>query len=123
MKQQMAKKEVLTNETSNRVGSTSSSQVIDPKKEREKAFQKNMSQMTITLVVISTLVRITTTTCGIYWLFAYDLIAAILGVSADTAIALNAMVPFFVYLRFNRKYRKIFLGLIFGSKKKPGQTI
>jgi hypothetical protein len=122
MKQQMAKKEVLTNETSNRVGVTSSSQVIDPKKEREKAFQKNMAQMTITLVVISTLVRITTTTCGIYWLFAYDLIAAILGVSADTAIALNAMVPFFVYLRFNRKYRKIFLGLICGSKKKKTTT-
>jgi hypothetical protein len=77
--------------TSNRAGSA---QVIDPKKEREKTFQKNMSQMTITLVVISSLVRVTTSTCGIYWLFAYDLIAAILGVSADTAIALNATVPF-----------------------------
>ncbi len=115
----MAKKEVLTNETSNRVGS---SQVIDPKKEREKAFQKNMAQMTITLVVISSLVRVTTLACGIYWLFAYDTIAAILGLSADTAIALNAMVPFFVYMRFNRKYRKIFLGLIFGSKKKKTRT-
>ena len=82
-----------------------------------------MSQMTITLVVISTLVRITTLTCGIYWLFAYDLIAAILGVSADTAIALNATVPFFVYLRFNRKYRKIFLNLIFGNKKKQMKTV
>ena len=120
MKKQMARKEVLTNETSNRAGSA---QVIDPKKEREKTFQKNMSQMTITLVVISTLVRITTLTCGIYWLFAYDLIAAILGVSADTAIALNATVPFFVYLRFNRKYRKIFLGLIFGNKKKQMKTV
>ena len=123
MKRQMAKKEVLTSETSNRVGVTSSSQVIDPKKEREKTFQKNMAQMTITLVVISSLVRVTTLTCGIYWLFAYDTIAAILGVSADTAIALNATVPFFVYLRFNRKYRKIFLGLMFGSKKQPRQTI
>jgi hypothetical protein len=122
MKRQMAKKEVLTNKTSNRVGVTSSSQVIDPKKEREKAFQKNMAQMTIILVVISSLVRVTTLACGIYWLFAYDTIAAILGLSADTAIALNAMVPFFVYMRFNRKNRKIFLGLIFGSKKKPGQT-
>jgi hypothetical protein len=122
MKRQMARKEVLTNETSNRVGVTSSSQVTDIKKEREKAFQKNMYQMTITLVVNSSLVRITTLTCGIYWLFAYDLIAAILGVSADTAIALNAMVPFFVYLRFNRKYRKIFLKLLFGSKKKKTRT-
>jgi hypothetical protein len=101
--------------TSNRAGSA---QVIDPNKEREKTFQKNTSQMTITLVVISSLVRVTTLTCSIYWLFAFDTIAAILGVSADTAIALNATVPFFVYLRFNRKYRKIFLGLIFGSKKK-----
>ena len=128
MKKQMARKEVLSNDTStSRAIVTISAHVIDSKKEREKIFQKNMSQMTITLVVISTLVRITTLTCGIYWLFAYDLIAAILGVSADTAIALNATVPFFVYLRFNRKYRKIFLNLIFESKKKktttpPGNT-
>ena len=101
MKKQMARKEVLSNDTStSRAIVTISAHVIDSKKEREKTFQKNMSQMTITLVVISTLVRITTLTCGIYWLFAYDLIAAILGVSADTAIALNATVPFFVFLRF-----------------------
>ena len=87
------------------------------KTEREKTYQNNMSQMTITFVFISTIVRITTLTCGIYWLFSYDLIAVVLGVSADTAIALNATVPFFVYLRFNRKYRKIFLNLIFGRKK------
>jgi hypothetical protein len=119
MKRQIARKEVLSNETSNRTGVTIiSSHVTDLKKEREKTYQKNMSQMTITLVLISTIVRITTLTCGIYWLFAYDLIAAILGVSADTAIALNATVPFFVYLRFNRKYRRIFLNLIFGNKKK-----
>ena len=115
MKRQMAKKQTLT--TTNLDTVMSSTRVNDMKTEREKTYQNNMSQMTITLVFISTMVRITTLTCGIYWLFSYDLIAAVLGVSADTAIALNATVPFFVYLRFNRKYRKIFLDLIFRRQK------
>ena len=92
------------------------------KLERERIYQKNVTHMTITLVLISTLVRITTLTCGIYWLFQFDLIAAILGVSADTAIALNSTVPFFVYLRFNRKYRKIFLDLILRRQKENSDS-
>ena len=122
MKNHSAKKQKLTNDSSPRAIVIISSQIIDLKKEREKTFQKNVSQMTITLVIISSLVRVTTLTCGIYWLFAYDLIAAILGVSADTAIALNATVPFFVYLRFNRKYRRIFLDLVLGLGKKRHVT-
>ena len=79
---------------------------------RERIYQKNVTRMTITLVSISTLVRITTLACGVYWLFQFDLIAAILGVSADTTIALNSTLSFFVYIRFNKKYRKIFLDLV-----------
>jgi len=57
-------------------------------------------------------VRITTLTCGIYWLFTYDLFAAILGVGADMAIALNSAVAFFVFYVFNKKFRKNFFNLI-----------
>jgi hypothetical protein len=121
MKRQMAKKQTLTTAYLDTV--MASSRVNDMKTERERKYQKNMSQLTITLVMISTIVRITTLTCGIYWLFSYDFIAVVLGVSADTAIALNATVPFFVYLRFNRKYRKIFLNLISGRNKNRRQVI
>ncbi len=123
MKNHSAKKHVLTNDKStSRAIVTDASRAIDSKKEREKTFQKNMSQMTITIVVISTLVRITTLTCGIYWLFAYDLISVILGMCSDTTVALNATVPFIVYLRFNKKYRRIFLGLVLGLGKKRHVT-
>jgi hypothetical protein len=123
MKNHSAKKHVLTNDTStSRAIVTISAHAIDSKKEREKTFQKNMSQMTITLVLISTLVRITTLTCGIYWLFAYDLISVILGMFSDSAVALNATVPFFVFLRFNKKYRRIFLDLVLGPGKKRNVT-
>ena len=124
MKNHSAKKHVLTNDASTgRAMVTFASRAIDSKKEREKTFQKNMSQMTITLVVISIMVRITTLTCGIYWLFAYDLISVIIGMCSDTTVALNATVPFFVYLRFNKKYRRIFLDLILGLGKKINVTV
>ena len=115
IKKQIAKKQLLTSITN--MDTWQPVLVNDLRKSREQIYQNNMTQLTVTLVVISSLVRITTLTCGIYWLFAFDLISAVLGVSADTAQMLNSTVSFFVYLRFNRKYRKIFLDLIFGPVK------
>jgi hypothetical protein len=125
MKKHLAKRQILTtiNQATLNRAVTSTTQVTESKKEKDRTYQHNMSQMTITLVLITTLARIITLSCGIYWLNTFDLIGAILGVSADLAIVLNSTMPFFVYLRFNTKYRKIFSDSIFRrSGQRKAQT-
>ena len=92
--------------------SSTSNQIMDLKKKKEQIKQRSITYMTITLVLISTLVRLTPLSSGIYWMFAYDNVAVVLGVLADCAAALNSIYPFFVYCKFNKKYRKIFLKLL-----------
>ncbi len=119
MKRHVSKKLTLTNINFN-IGNTpnvinlpqTSYQANELAQERIRIYQKNIFQMTITLLTISTIVRITTLTCGIYWLFRNDFFAIIIGMMADISIASNAMLPFFVHLKFNNKYRKILFSIV-----------
>ena len=95
----------------------------DRKNKRQRQYETNMSLMVILLCLISTLVRITTLTCAIYWLLAYDLIGAVLGVSADTIIVINSTLPFFIFLRFNRKFRANFSRLLFQKDMKSSLAV
>ena len=93
-----------------------------PNIDRQRKYQKNMSQMIISLCLITVLVKITNLSSGISWLFTSDLIAVVFGVSADTFIALNSAVPFFIYFRFNRKFRANLFRLVLGRGKKTSLT-
>jgi hypothetical protein len=111
MKKHLSKKQLLVTSFTH-VGPTSSNNHQITRNERERIYERNMLLMVTSVCLFSCLVKTTTLICNIYWLFAYDLIAVILGLAADIFIALNATVPFLIYLSFNQKFRKVLLGLI-----------
>jgi hypothetical protein len=110
MKKHLSKKHLLVS-TFTHVGPTSSNNQIT-RNERERIYERNMLLMVTSVCLFSCLAKTTTLLCNIYWLFAYDLIAVILGLAADILIASNSTMPFLIYLSFNQKFRKVLLGLI-----------
>lgn len=91
--------------------------------ERQRVYEKNIMWMVIIVCLNSCIVKTTTFFCNIYWLFEYDLIANILGIAADTFIAMNSMLPFLIYLRFNRKFREILLKKLFKKGGLQGSSV
>ena len=56
-----------------------------------------MSMMIMSLIALSSLIRLTTLTTDINWLFRYDLVDVALVCAADVAIILNSALAFFLF--------------------------
>jgi len=110
MRKHLSKKQMLVTTFTHAGQTTSNNQPV--RSERERIYERNITLMVTFVCLFSCLTKTTTLLCNIYWLFAYDLIAVLLGLAADIFIALNATVPFLIYLSFNQKYRKVVMGVI-----------
>jgi hypothetical protein len=109
-----------TRDTSNTSSSTSkstssisqksliSSFTFNKSKSKSHKSQKNLSLMITSLITLNIFVRLSDMVCLVYCLISLDLIASILGCINDLAIALNSSLPFFIFYKFNSKFRKEF---------------
>ena len=88
------------------------------KEQKSRQTEKNHLLMVITLCCIAIVSRAVLIMNSVYYLFSTDYIATLSGALVDLAIAFGPAVSFFVFHRFNRRFKKEFLIMIGILKRK-----
>jgi hypothetical protein len=81
---------------------------VKQRSDHGKRAERNISLMSITLCLLSFVSRITSITCGTYFLIkgGQDYISLILVTVTDLTVMLCPLCSFFVFFKFNQIFRK-----------------